>query len=106
MVDAETREMEGQPVDMKLLLLAKHLEGKIVTGDYNLNKVARLQNVNVVNLNDVANSLKPVFLPGEKVIVRVVKPGERARAGRWIPRRWHHDCDRRRTQLHRSRCSH
>ncbi len=75
-IDTETREMDGQPVDMKLLLLAKHLEGKIVTGDYNLNKVARLQNVNVVNLNDVANSLKPVFLPGEKVIVRVVKQGE------------------------------
>ncbi len=74
--DSETAEMAGQPVDMKLLLLAKHVEGKIVTGDYNLNKVARLQNVQVINLNDIANSLKPVFLPGEKVVVRVVKPGE------------------------------
>ena len=53
--------MDGQPVDMKLVLLAKHLEGKIVTGDYNLNKVARLHNVDVINLNDIANSLKPVF---------------------------------------------
>ena len=79
--DHQTSEMEGQPVDMKLLLLAKHLEGKIVTGDYNLNKVARLQNVQVINLNDIANSLKPVFLPGEDIIVRVVKPGEEAGQG-------------------------
>jgi uncharacterized protein YacL len=74
--DRETPEMEGQPVDMKLVLLAKHLEGKIVTGDYNLNKVAKLQNVAVINLNDIANALKPVFLPGEAFTVRIVKPGE------------------------------
>lgn len=79
--DTETAEMQNQPVDMKLLLLAKHVEGKIVTGDYNLNKVARLQSVAVINLNDIANSLKPVFLPGEKVIVRVVKPGEESGQG-------------------------
>ncbi|MBM4087961.1 MAG: TRAM domain-containing protein [Planctomycetes bacterium] len=76
MYDRELADLSGQPVDMKLVLLAKHLEGKIVTGDYNLNKVARLHNVPVVNLNDVANSLKPVFLPGENFSVRVVKPGE------------------------------
>ncbi len=74
--DRELPEMAGQPVDMKLVLLAKHLEGKIVTGDYNLNKVARLHNVSVINLNDIANSLKPVFLPGESLAVRIVKPGE------------------------------
>lgn len=74
--DRELPEMDGQPVDMKLVLLAKHLEGKIVTGDYNLNKVARLHNVVVINLNDIANSLKPVCLPGETLNVRVVKPGE------------------------------
>ncbi len=74
--DRELPEMDGQAVDMKLVLLAKHLEGKIVTGDYNLNKVARLHNVAVVNLNDIANSLKPVFLPGETFAVRIVKPGE------------------------------
>jgi uncharacterized protein YacL len=74
--DRETPEMAGQPVDMKLVLLAKHLEGKVVTGDYNLNKVAKLQNVQVINLNDIANSLKPVFLPGESFAVRIVKPGE------------------------------
>lgn len=74
--DRELPEMTGQPVDMKLVLLAKHLEGKVVTGDYNLNKVARLHNVPVINLNDIANALKPVFLPGEEVEVRIVKPGE------------------------------
>jgi uncharacterized protein YacL len=74
--DRELPEMAGQPVDMKLVLLAKHLEGKVVTGDYNLNKIARLHSVPVINLNDIANSLKPVFLPGEDLEVRIVKPGE------------------------------
>jgi len=74
--DREYPDMAGQPVDMKLVLLAKQLEGKIVTGDYNLNKIARLHNVQVINLNDIANSLKPVFLPGERVEVKIVKPGE------------------------------
>lgn len=81
MYDRELPEFDGQPVDMKLVLLAKHLEGKIVTGDYNLNKVAKLHNVEVINLNDIANALKPVFLPGERVQVRIVKPGEEAGQG-------------------------
>ncbi len=74
--DRELPEMANQPVDMKLVLLAKDLDGKIITGDYNLNKVARLHNVPVINLNDVANSLKPIFLPGERITVKVVKTGE------------------------------
>lgn len=74
--DRELPEMEGQPVDMKLLLLARHLDGKVVTGDFNLNKVAKLQNVPVINLNEIANSLKPVFLPGENVNIKIVKQGE------------------------------
>jgi uncharacterized protein YacL len=74
--DRDLPELAGHPVDMKLVLLAKHLDGKIVTGDYNLNKVARLHNVPVINLNDVANALKPVYLPGEGFNVRIVKPGE------------------------------
>lgn len=79
--DRELPEMQGQPVDMKLLLLARHLEGKVVTGDFNLNKVAKLQNVPVINLNEIANSLKPVFLPGELINIRVVKAGEGAGQG-------------------------
>ena len=79
--DREIPEMAGQPVDTQLLLLAKHLEGKIVTGDYNLNKVAKLHSVPVINLNDIANSLKPVFLPGEQINVQVVRAGEEAGQG-------------------------
>ena len=74
--DRELPEFVGQPVDLKLVLLAKHLEGKVVTNDYNLNKVARLHGVEVVNLNDLANALKPVYLPGEALEVRIVKRGE------------------------------
>ena len=79
--DRELPEFAGQPVDQKLVLLAKHLEGKVVTNDYNLNKVAKLHNVGVINLNDIANSLKPVFLPGEHVEVRIVKQGEESGQG-------------------------
>jgi uncharacterized protein YacL len=69
-------EFAGLSVDLKLVALAEHLQGKLVTNDYNLNKVARLQGVAVINLNDLANALKPVFLPGEHVEVRIVKVGE------------------------------
>ena len=79
--DRESPEWEGQPVDMKLVLLAKQLDGKIVTNDYNLNKVAKLHGVGVINLNDIANALKPVFLPGEVIDVQIVKQGEEAGQG-------------------------
>lgn len=79
--DREIAEMTGQPVDMKLILLAKNLGGKVVTGDYNLNKMARIHGVPVINLNDIANSLKPVYLPGENLEVRIVKAGEEAGQG-------------------------
>ncbi len=74
--DRELPEFAGQPVDLKLVLLAKYLQGKVVTNDYNLNKVARLHGVGVINLNDLANALKPVVLPGENLEVRIVKQGE------------------------------
>ncbi|HEX3726459.1 MAG TPA: PIN domain-containing protein, partial [Pirellulales bacterium] len=77
----ELPEFAGQPVDIKLVLLAKYLQGKIVTNDYNLNKVARLHGVGVINLNDLANALKPVVLPGENLEVRIVKQGEEAGQG-------------------------
>ena len=79
--ERETPEMDSQPVDMKLVLLAKHLDGKLVTGDFNLNKVASLHDVNVINLNEIANALKPVFLPGEKLEVKIVKAGESSAQG-------------------------
>lgn len=74
--DRDLPEFAGQSVDLRLVMLAKHLEGKLITNDYNLNKVARLHGVSVLNLNDLANSLKPVFLPGEQLTVRIVRPGE------------------------------
>ena len=74
--DRELPEFAGQPVDLRLVALAKHLKGRLVTNDYNLNKVARIEGVEVINLNDLANALKPIFLPGEQVEVRVVKAGE------------------------------
>ena len=79
--DRELPEGAGQPVDMKLVLLAKKLDGKIVTNDYNLNKVSKLHGVGVINLNDIANSLKPIFLPGEDIKVRVIKKGEESGQG-------------------------
>lgn len=79
--DTDLPEFRGQPVDLKLVALAKHLEGKLVTNDYNLNKVARIQGVDVINLNDLANALKPVFLPGERLDVDIVKSGEEASQG-------------------------
>ena len=57
-------------------MLAKHLGGKVVTNDYNLNKIARLQGVEVINLNDLANAMKPIVLPGESLTVKLIKRGE------------------------------
>jgi len=68
-------------VDEKLVALAEHLNGRIITNDYNLNKVARLRGVGVININDLANALKPVFLPGERMSVKVIRPGEEAGQG-------------------------
>jgi uncharacterized protein YacL len=79
--DRDLPEFDGQSVDLKLVALTKHLEGKLVTNDYNLNKVAKLHGVPVINLNDVANALKPAFLPGEELRIEVVKPGEEAGQG-------------------------
>ena len=68
-------------VDERLLALAKELNGRIVTTDYNLNKVAQLRGVDVLNINDIAHALKPVVLPGEKMSVQLVKAGEAAGQG-------------------------
>lgn len=68
-------------VDERLVVLAKALGGKVVTNDFNLNKIAQLQGVEVVNLNEVSNALKSVALPGEALMVRVVKPGDQVGQG-------------------------
>lgn len=79
--DRDLPELHDQPVDLKLVLLAKHLEGKIVTNDFNLNKIAQLHGVIVVNLNSLANALRPSYLPGEELCVKIIKPGEEASQG-------------------------
>ena len=63
-------------VDAKLLQLGKELDAKIITTDFNLNKVASLQGVTVLNINDLSNALKPVFLPGETMPIFLVKEGK------------------------------
>jgi uncharacterized protein YacL len=68
-------------VDLKLIELAKELDAKIVTNDFNLNKVAHLHHVSVLNINDLANSLKPVVLPGEKMNVAILKEGKEYNQG-------------------------
>jgi uncharacterized protein YacL len=68
-------------VDSKLVVLAKDLSGKVVTNDFNLNKVAEIQQVPVLNINDLANSLKPVVLPGEEMSVLVLKEGKENQQG-------------------------
>jgi len=72
---------EVTKVDERLVVLAKVLGGRVVTNDFNLNKIAQLQGVEVVNLNEVANALKSVALPGEALTVRVVKPGDQMGQG-------------------------
>lgn len=73
--DSSARD-EAVEVDQRLVSLAKELNGRILTNDFNLNKVAQLRGVDVVNINDLAGALKPVVLPGEKMTVRLIKPGE------------------------------
>lgn len=68
-------------VDMKLLKLAEEINGKVVTNDYNLNKVAELRGVEVLNINELANALKPIVMPGEEMIVTVIKEGKENKQG-------------------------
>ena len=63
-------------VDSKLLKLTRLLGGKVVTNDYNLNKVAEVQGISVLNINELANAVKPVVIPGEQMVVEVVKDGK------------------------------
>ena len=77
-------------MDLKLIELARRMNGKIVTNDFNLNKVAQLRGVHVLNINELANSLKPVVLPGEVMRVFIIKEGKEAGQGVGLPRRRHH----------------
>ena len=70
-----------QEVDLKLVRLAKKMGGKILTNDFNLNKVCDLHNVEVLNINDLANAVKPVVIPGEEMNVVVIKDGKEHNQG-------------------------
>jgi uncharacterized protein YacL len=72
---------EIREVDLKLIELGRTLQGKIVTNDFNLNKVAQLRGVEVLNINELANSLKPVVLPGEIMKVFILKEGKEYNQG-------------------------
>jgi len=77
MVQIDDRDFDDiAEVDSKLVKLAQVLNGKVITNDYNLNKVAQLQGVKVLNINELANAVKPVVLPGEEMTVQVIKDGK------------------------------
>lgn len=67
---------EIKETDAKLIKFAKDVNGKILTVDYNLNKVATLEGITVLNINDLANALKPIFLPGESFSIHIIKEGK------------------------------
>jgi uncharacterized protein YacL len=75
-VTIDEAEAEGTNVDHKLISLAQHMPARVMTNDYNLNKIATFRGVDVINLNDLAKAMRPVALPGELMQVKIVKPGE------------------------------
>lgn len=70
------KDFRSMAVDHKLVELAKQLRGGVITNDFNLNKVASVQGIPVINLNDVANALRPRFIPGERLKIKIIKEGE------------------------------
>lgn len=85
-VNVETQVVEDdfphiRDVDMKLIELARRYQAKIITNDFNLNKVAQLQGLEVLNINELANALKPIVLPGESMRVFILKEGKEAGQG-------------------------
>ena len=72
---------EIKEVDSKLIRLAQVTNAKVITNDYNLNKIAELQEVEVLNINDLSNALKPVVLPGEEMTIQIIKEGKEFNQG-------------------------
>jgi uncharacterized protein YacL len=70
-----------EPVDQRLVKLAQSIDGRILTTDFNLNKIAQVRGVGVINLNEITNSLRPVVIPGESLKVTIIKAGEEADQG-------------------------
>ena len=74
-------DIAGGAVDAKLVRLAQELNGKLLTNDYNLNRVAHVEGVSVLNINELANSVKPVVLPGEELRVALIREGKEMQQG-------------------------
>lgn len=74
--ETKSSEFRSMAVDHKLVELAKQLRGGVITNDFNLNKVASVQGIPVINLNDVANALRPRYIPGERLRMKIIKEGE------------------------------
>ncbi len=74
--ESDSAPAKGRSVDQRIVDLAKQLNGRVLTNDFNLNKVASVQGVEVVNLNDVSNALKPRYIPGEHIRIKLIKEGE------------------------------
>jgi len=72
---------EQKEVDTKIIKLAKDIRAKIITNDYNLNKLAQLEGVQVLNINDLSNALKAVILPGEEITTQIIKEGKEPQQG-------------------------
>jgi uncharacterized protein YacL len=75
MYETNDKDLKGS-VDQRIVELSKLLGARIITNDFNLNKVATVQGIEVINLNDVANALKPRYIPGERIELKVIKEGE------------------------------
>lgn len=80
-VHIEEKDAEGANVDQKLIAMGHDLRARVMTNDFNLNKIATLRGVDVINMNDLAKALRPVVLPGEHMNVKLVKPGESGTQG-------------------------
>ncbi|HAD60434.1 MAG TPA: PIN/TRAM domain-containing protein [Planctomycetaceae bacterium] len=79
--DTSEAELQAQAVDHRIVELAKQLRGGVITNDFNLNKVASVQGILVINLNDVANALRPRYIPGERLRIKIIKIGESPHQG-------------------------
>jgi uncharacterized protein YacL len=74
--ETQRTDFKMMTVDQKIVALAKQLRGGVITNDFNLNKVASVQGIPVINLNDVAHALKPRYIPGERLQIKIIKEGE------------------------------
>ncbi|MDL2310595.1 PIN domain-containing protein [Peptostreptococcaceae bacterium OttesenSCG-928-C18] len=78
---SQKRYPDIEEVDSKILQLAKELKATVITNDYNLNKVAAVRDIRVLNINELANAMKPIVIPGEQMTVTIIKDGKESNQG-------------------------